>query len=91
MAKFVVNGKEYSVENNQKLLRFLNSVEDTGMCIHGDLHGGNVITESDNIHFITANTNINIDLNGYTWTITDDDFKVLKSGSQSLPRSKALR
>ena len=29
----------------KKLLDFLYSVEDTGMCIHGDLHGGNAITD----------------------------------------------
>lgn len=35
----------FTDEENSKLLSFLNSIEDTGMCIHGDLHGGNVITD----------------------------------------------
>ena len=35
----------FSAEEKQTLLRFLYNTEDTGMCIHGDLHAGNAITD----------------------------------------------
>ena len=41
-----------SEKNKQKLLRFLDSVEDTGMCIHGDLTVGNVVTDGTTDYFI---------------------------------------
>lgn len=41
-----------STKEKKTLLRFLSSVEDTGTCIHGDLHIGNVITDGTADYFI---------------------------------------
>ena len=42
----------FSQEEKQTLLRFLYSVEDTGTCIHGDLHIGNVVTDGTQDYLI---------------------------------------
>ena len=45
MAQIIRSLPVFTAEEKQTFLGFLNSVEDTGMCIHGDLNISNVITD----------------------------------------------
>ena len=45
MSKIIRSLDVLTDAEKKKLLDFLYSVEDTGMCIHGDLHAGNAITD----------------------------------------------
>ena len=69
-----------STKEKKTLLRFLNSVEDTGTCLHGDLHIGNVVTDGTTDYFIDVGDlsygNPLFDLGGFyimSHVITDAD------------------
>lgn len=49
---FVVNDKYYDEEKKKVILDFLDSVPETGRCLHGDLHAGNVIIADGRYLFI---------------------------------------